>query len=446
MLALSKDRVFLLFCEWLEKKGLSYCVVGDSRGYPDNISGDVDIVLEERKIYLSTTYVVEFTNEYRLKLVQVLQHEQNAWYFVLGWEGESGLYDFLALDLCGDYYRNGKCLFSSEKLLRGRKYRKLRHSVEGGFYVPAHETELTYYLLKKVGKGSLNEQQLDHLYEEFNMGGSEVNRLLGQYWPQEQVKHIAEYIQRKDLQGLRKIFPSLVNYSFKCGTHSIILIFREWRRRVRRIVNPTGLLVIFLGPDGVGKSSVIDEMISMTKPAFRGSKKIHLRPRLFQKNMQGGSVDNVADPHGQQCRGNAASIAKVFYFLCDYILGYMYQVAPLLVRSKLVIFDRYYYDLLIDPARYRYGAPMWLARLAKYFIPKPDIVVVLDAPTDIVQLRKREVTWEETNRQRIAYKSFASAERNCVVIDASQPLLSVAGDSSKLVFELLAKRVNKRFG
>jgi thymidylate kinase len=52
----------------------------------------------------------------------------------------------------------------------------------------------------------------------------------------------------------------------------------------------------------------------------------------------------------------------------------------------------------------------------------------LDAPPNLLQERKREVTPEETARQCDAYKTFIRKQQKHVIIDASQPLDKVIVD------------------
>lgn len=109
------------------------------------------------------------------------------------------------------------------------------------------------------------------------------------------------------------------------------------------------------------------------------------------------------------------------YFLFDYTAGYAVKILPALAQNNLIVFDRYYHDLLVDPRRYRYGGPMWLVRWIGKLIPKPDLWVLLDAPPHVLQARKQEVTPQETARQREAYLDLANKLPNFHVVDASQP-------------------------
>ena len=217
--------------------------------------------------------------------------------------------------------------------------------------------------------------------------------------------------------------------------------FKEVVRKISRVLKPTGLIIVFLGPDGVGKTTVGEGIKTSIMPAFRKLSCFHLRPYSFTRSSSNfkQSID-VTDPHKLETRNQLSSIVKLFYFLADYIFGYLLIVRPLKVRSTLVVFDRYYHDLLIDPKRYRYGAPLWIAKLVGWFIPKPDLFVILDAPTAVIQHRKQEVSIEETERQRLAYLEFAKQNANCVVLDTSSTLAEAVNAGSEVILSHMNHR------
>ena len=115
-----------------------------------------------------------------------------------------------------------------------------------------------------------------------------------------------------------------------------------------------------------------------------------------------------------------------------------------MVSSTLVIFDRYYHDLIADPCRYRYGAPLSWARLLGRAVPQPDLVFILDAPPEIIQARKQEVPFAESARQRAAYLALVPYLRAAHVIDAAQPLSQVVADVRGIVLMRLEARAAGR--
>src|SRR5205807_9378399 len=125
-------------------------------------------------------------------------------------------------------------------------------------------------------------------------------------------------------------------------------------------------------------------------PAFRGHRLFHWRPMFLHPQRGGG--EPVTNPHGKPARGALASIAVSSILLLDYWLGYLLMIRPMLVRTRLVVFDRYFHDMLVDPRRYRYGGPTWLLeKVSGWVRPKDAIFIILDADDEVILSRKSEV-------------------------------------------------------
>jgi thymidylate kinase len=187
-----------------------------------------------------------------------------------------------------------------------------------------------------------------------------------------------------------------------------------------------------LGPDGSGKSSVLDGVERALEPRFAGIRRFHLRPNLAGRR---GGGEPVTDPHGRRNRSAPSSWVKLAAWWLDYCFGYLLRVRPALRGRSLVLFDRYYDDLLVDPRRYRYGASPRLAQLIGRAIPRPDVFVVLDAPAEVLHGRKSEVSTEETRRQCEAYRRLAARLPNAHVVDAARPLPQVVAEIAALATE-----------
>jgi thymidylate kinase len=121
------------------------------------------------------------------------------------------------------------------------------------------------------------------------------------------------------------------------------------------------------------------------------------------------------------------------------------DIYPSLARSTLVLFDRYYHDLLVDARRYRYGGPLWLILLVSRLIPRPDLVILLDASPEVLYARKQDATFAEVSRQREAYLEVVKGLSHGHIVDASKPLDAVVAESEQIVLDHLAKRAAHRF-
>jgi serine acetyltransferase/thymidylate kinase len=428
---------------YLERGGIDYCVVGDTRYFLETIPSDIDIVVPGPVFAALPRVLAGFCRETDVRLVQLLRHEQTAVYFVLAWTGASGRTGFLAVDFCSDYFRNGRRLLSADEIVAQRGPLIEAGGTSHDFPVPPPRTQFIYYLLKKVDKGDLSGTHGDYLSSRWRMDEKGAWEQILRFWPvAADAELLAGAAAGNDWSEVRAGLPRLRRLLHRAAPLSPGWIARELRRRVLRALQPTGLVVAFLGADGSGKSSVIDRVLEDLAPAFRRTCYLHLRPRLFSGGRR--AAGDVTAPHALPPRGAALSLAKLLYLVFDYVAGHVLRVWPLKCRSTLVVFDRHYRDLAVDAKRYRYGGSMRLARWAAALVPGPDFWIVLDAPAAVLQARKQEVPAEESERQRLAYLDLSDHLRNAAVVDASQPLERAAADAGSAILRWMEGRLEFR--
>lgn len=431
--------LFQAFTSAIEQAGVDYCILAGYDRYPEEIQSDVDFMIRAEDLPRLPSLLAEVGRTTGAGLVQILRHETTAIYFALA-VLNGGRTVFLHPDSSADYRRSGRIWLYADALLARRR----RHS--HGFFVPSAENAFVYYLIKKLDKGELSEFQAAHLSARFRESPQACRQVLASMFSSASAELIAEAAATESWDSVRRKLGPL-----RAELHGLAppepfgarlsQSFAEVLRRVERVLSPTGLCVAVMGPDGAGKSTVIQRIIEDLAPAFRRTHYQHLRPNLAGKSR---SEKPVTDPHGVPPRGLMGSLAKLGYFLADYLIGYWLKIRPMLVRSTLVVFDRYYHDILIDARRYRYGAPAWLARWVSRLVPKPDLWLILDAPAEVLQARKPEVSFEESARQGEAYRGLARELDHAVLIDASLPVEAVLAQTHRAVLTHLARRTAAR--
>jgi serine acetyltransferase/thymidylate kinase len=430
--------------DFFERNAIAYCVLGDTRGYPETIASDVDVVVRRDAFTGMPRVVAQFCREHDLHLVQLIRHEQTAIYFVLAWVGKPGKPDFLAVDVCSDYRRSGRLLLTADELLERPRPATLDSGATANFPVPSADLQFLYYLMKKIDKQDLRDDHGDYLSKRLAEDPDNAWRGICRFWTDwADAKLLGRAAANGEWSAVRTALPRLRRVLHRAAPMSLAGALGEVRRLLARALQPTGMIVAFLGCDGSGKTSVVERVVADFAPAFRRTGCFHLRPRLFAGSKTAALP--VMDPHALRSRGAFASLAKLAYFTLDYMVGYALRVRPLAIRSTLIVFDRYFHDLLVDPRRYRYGASMTVVRWMAKCIPGPDLWVLLDAPGPALQSRKGEVSAAESERQRRAYLELGAHLRNAAIVDASRELPQVVAEVESALLRALEGRLEYRY-
>ena len=175
--------------------------------------------------------------------------------------------------------------------------------------------------------------------------------------------------------------------------------------------------VAFLGPDGSGKSTAIKLVGELLRKRGYTVISYHLRAGFFRRQNRENIHPNEC-PHAKRAYGWLLSIIKLLWLLFEYTVDYLLLVRPKTRRGEIVIFDRYYHDILVDPKRYRVGVPEKIIRFIGRFVPYPNIIIVLDIDPVVVRARKVEVELSESIRQHDAYRKFSVSTPNAILVSA----------------------------
>lgn len=435
--ALCSMRDFLLHLfRLLEEHDVNYCVLHSWDCLPENLTSDLDLAVHPRDKH-KLPVVFERLRENNYVCFQCLDHSINGHFFVFCWTEASGV-KTAAVDLVFDHRRSGLILATSEEMLEGRK----RH---GEFWIPSEKVEFAYLLAKKSWKGKTPERQsirLKQLAE--TLGQAEAERIAATVFSGTSSKQAVRACLNKslatDVVGARKEFWKTA--WTRRPLQSVGYVITNSARLFWREIRPTGILVAVMGPDGVGKSTVITGLIESLGLGFwRRHKLFHWRPQaLFIKRDQRINPD----PHGKPVRGTFLSMAYLSAFFLDHWVGYIFKVRPALGRSNFVIFDRYFHDVLVDPRRYRYGGPVWYAKFLAKAIPEPDLVILLDADEFSIAARKCELPLLEIKTQLQKYRKLQFQRAPKIVVDTHSGIEATINSSSHAVTEFMRVRLADR--
>jgi thymidylate kinase len=426
----------------LEERGVRWCVVGRTYGLPDRVEGDVDIVVECKDPLELAPLLDCIAHKHGGYLVQALQHEATACYYVMSGTTGCGHRWFINPDICSDYVRYGRTLLEAHEILDGRQLVRIDCDRNARLWVAEPSREFIYYLIKKIEKLELGAEEGAHLSRMWRADPRRASELIREIWKDAHAELLelcassGEWsISLKCLEELRQQLRKVKPKTFRSSAREILRVFR-------RLLSPTGVFVAVLGPDGSGKSTIIRQVTQRARPAFRRIAIFHFRPNVFTRPRV--VVDKVADPQRLPPYCWPVSIAKILYYVADAIAGHLIFTRPAVTRSTLMVADRYYHDLLVDPRRYRYGGPKWLANVASALVPAPSLWFVMDAPVEVIQARKCEVPSSETRRQIDAYRTMANQLKRARLIRTDQSIESAAAEMVEAILGYMAARTRKR--
>lgn len=211
------------------------------------------------------------------------------------------------------------------------------------------------------------------------------------------------------------------------------------------MTKPRGLAVILAGPDGAGKSSLAGGLHEACRGLFRREVRVHWRPGLLPPHPD-PSAGPVTEPHRDEPRGPIGSLAALGYWFLDFSLGGWLLLEPRRRRSDLVVVERGWWDMAVDPRRYRLRVPPGLVRALGLALPRPDLVLVLDAPAEVMHARKPELPLGELDRQRRAWLDLRIPRAEKVVLDATKPVEQVLADARETIVSHLERRAIARLG
>jgi len=209
--------------------------------------------------------------------------------------------------------------------------------------------------------------------------------------------------------------------------------------------------VALVGADGAGKSTISQmlEREPLPFPVKRVYMGVNLessslmlpttRLLLAAKRARGRAPDLVAEAapappagrRGRRWQRHAKDAARLTVWLLEEWLRQA-VAATYARRGYLVVFDRHFYADYYHSAISPTGAPDALRRLhgwtLQHAYPKPDLVICLDAPGEVLFARKPEATADWLEQRRRQYLGLADVVPAFAVVDADRPLQAVFTD------------------
>jgi thymidylate kinase len=229
-----------------------------------------------------------------------------------------------------------------------------------------------------------------------------------------------------------------------------------WSERLRRALpvasRRRGVVVAMLGPDGAGKGTTIAAVAEGLPVAhtvvYLGDRRASSRDAVRNAGGASGSGSSAGEParsavsQREAPTGSVRVIKEVLFLLRKWAL-----LQPDLFKAywrawggHVVLCDRHPLDAVaVAPPRTRVGGHVERL-LAERLTPRPDAVIVLDAPGEVLYARKHEHSPAILERWRQGYRALPGAE----IVDTTVGVETAVATVSSVLWATLARRWEPR--
>jgi len=196
-----------------------------------------------------------------------------------------------------------------------------------------------------------------------------------------------------------------------------------------------GVFIALVGPDGVGKTTLIYKLINspLSDKLFKNKFCFHTNfPFLPPIRKLAYKLGNYSY-RNQQARDIPQrtivptdllrSIVRPIYYGINNIIGNFWLSWQKSNGGSMIIFDRYYYEYFIQTEYKR--CPRWILHGMFRLQPKPDLLLVLFNEPETIYSRKQELPLKEIRRQLEQYLILAKNDPNSYLIDSSMDIETV---------------------
>jgi thymidylate kinase len=188
-----------------------------------------------------------------------------------------------------------------------------------------------------------------------------------------------------------------------------------------RIRKQKGIIITFSGVDGAGKSTIIEHTKQQIEKKLRKRVVVirhrpSILPILSAFTHGKEQAEKIAATKLPRQGTNNSLISSMFrfaYYYTDYLFGQFYIYLKYVLRGDVVLYDRYYFDFIIDSLRSNVRLPQWITKAGYKLLMQPSLNFFLYADAETILARKKELEpLAIENLTRDYLKLFGLLKRN----------------------------------
>ncbi len=219
----------------------------------------------------------------------------------------------------------------------------------------------------------------------------------------------------KEDPGLNETLVSYLDHQpFNGFSTKIKSTFNYFKDTFLNLISCKGKVITFSGVDGAGKSTILAETQEMLEKKFR-KKVIVLRHRpsllpILSSVQYGkkGAEKRAAEkmPRQGNNKSSLGSFLRFAYYYTDYLFGQWYIFFRYQMFNYIVLYDRYYFDFIVDGKRSNIILDSRITKLLYRFVHKPKLNFFLYAPSQIILKRKKELSAKDIDSLTTNYQDL----------------------------------------
>lgn len=387
----SKDVRLISSIFKLLNESTPYAVLRNYEGLPNqNKSRDIDIIIARNDYKQIKNNLIALFEQQDWTIINYLNSDRLITYVCAYFDGEHTY--IIQWDFFFHTSVFGIQLMSAKEFLKDRQF-------NGFLYHVSRDNEFLDKYLYNRAVGSNYPEKYKAIRKDIENNEIIKNKLKKVY----NVNSTIECDKRNSKRLLLQAFmANLLHNPFSTIYNTIFFLYTFIANYTR---SNTGFSIGFTGPDGSGKTTIIELIQKQLAPIFGSATSYyHFRPAIIPNAGEAAhnaglkkEVDREYEkPHRGEKTGVISSTLRLLYYSVDYIIGYFIKVKTKCRITRLVIFDRYYTDIIADSRRSRiYLNYKFLYWFGKLFISSLNYNILLTADTDIILQRKQELNREE---------------------------------------------------
>ncbi|MBT5491656.1 hypothetical protein HOK00_05075 [bacterium] len=381
----------------LKEAKITYCILRDHTQLKTGVDHDVDLYVSLNDFKSFESFILDYFDQDNIKIVKFMDKYDFKSYLIEF--NIDNKFEYLKVDAWTKFQWRGMLWLDHNKV-------ENKIITYDTINIVSEDMALAIRLLKDlIFTSQLPQRSIVRVQNEFKylidnnkllkfkniFYNTEIASLFTQSLIDKDYDALSKFSKRIRWSQIRSIFltKDLFIYQFKY----IVLFFID---QFKYIFNGPGLLIVLMGPDGSGKSSLAEKIKKVyAEKIFNGCDIEYSRPNIlpplnniFSLFKRKRTKPKVYDLNTNDKVSSFKGSLQILYYTLDFFIGGIVMKLRL-SRGKLIIYDRYFYDYIIQS--YWDNLSLKMKYMCLSFVKSPNLNIFLDALPHNIVARKPEL-------------------------------------------------------